>query len=114
MLGFAALLLVSALTGWGGLVGILVPLFLILSTFGFTGSNTVAGALNRDPSRSGTVSAAFGGLSAGAGALVASIAGLLHDGTAVPMAAVMTVCAGGAVLSLFLLARPAIFLRAGG
>lgn len=114
VLGFAALLLVSALTGWGGLVGILVPLFLILSTFGFTGSNTVAGALNRDPSRSGTVSAAFGGLSAGAGALVASIAGLLHDGTAVPMAAVMTACAAGAVLSLFLLARPAIFLRAGG
>lgn len=101
---FAIMLLVSALTGWGGMIGILVPLFLILSTFGFTGSNTVAGALNRDPSRSGTVSAAFGGFSAGAGALVSAIAGLLHDGTPVPMAAVMVICALGAVLSLFVLA----------
>lgn len=114
VLGCAVLLLISALTGWGGLFGILVPLFLILSTFGFTGSNTVAGALNRDPLRSGTVSAAFGGFSAGTGAVVSAIAGVLHDGTAKPMATVMTACAMGAVLSLFLLARPAKLLPDNG
>ncbi len=101
---FATLLLVSAMTGWGGVIGVLVPLFLILSTFGFTGANTVAGALNRDPSRSGTVSAGFGGFSAGAGALASTIAGLLYDGSPVPMAAVMLICAAGAVLALFFLA----------
>jgi DHA1 family bicyclomycin/chloramphenicol resistance-like MFS transporter len=99
-------LFVDAFTGFGGLMGLLVPLFFIVLLIGFTQPNAFAGALAHDARRAGAASALVGCLQFGAGAIGAAIAGALHDGTARPMAAVILAAylLGGALL--YLLAPP--------
>lgn len=100
---FAAIILfVDAFSGFGGLAGLVVPLFAIVSLIGFTQPNAFAGALAHDARRAGAASALVGCLQFGAGALGATIAGALHDGTARPMAAIILVAylLGGALLRL--------------
>jgi DHA1 family bicyclomycin/chloramphenicol resistance-like MFS transporter len=97
----ASLVLVfDAVTGFGGLFGILIPLFLIMSGFGFNQSNAAAGALNVDARRAGATSALLGASSFGAGATCAGLAGLLRDGTPRPMAYVIAGSLLIAVISL--------------
>jgi DHA1 family bicyclomycin/chloramphenicol resistance-like MFS transporter len=105
-LGFAALLMVAALSGVGGPWAVLPLLFLLLSSYGFIQGNTMAGALNVDPRRAGAISALLGAVSFGMGALASNLAGLLHDGTARPMALVMLLALAGSAASLHLLALP--------
>ena len=99
-------LFIDAFTGFGGLFGVTIPLFFVVGLIGFTQPNAFAGALAHDPRRAGAASALVGCLQFGAGALGATIAGALHDGTARPMAAVILVAylVGGALL--YLLAPP--------
>lgn len=111
-LGFGLWLLAAAATGLGGMWGVLVPLFFVVSTFGFMFANTTAGALSIDPHRAGSISGLMGTLGFTVGATSSAAAGLIHDGTAVPMAAVMTTALALSALSLFLLALPG--RRAGG
>lgn len=101
-----SLLLVAALTGVGGLFGVLVPIFVILATFGFTGANVSAGALACDPLRGGSVSALLGSSGFGFGAAASALATLFHDGTALPIAVVMAAAGLGSVLSFFMAAKP--------
>jgi DHA1 family bicyclomycin/chloramphenicol resistance-like MFS transporter len=82
-------LLGAAATGIGALGGILVPMFLVMASLGFSQSNAGAEALKIDPRRAGATSSLTGAASFGAGSLAAAAAGLLRDGTAVPMAAVI-------------------------
>ena len=56
----AALLAGSALTGIGGMWGVLVPLFFIIGSFGFFGVMRPAAGLNVDPRRAGSISALMG------------------------------------------------------
>lgn len=84
-----AALLFAAVTGFGGLWGIAVPLFCIVAMIGFTQANAFAGAMAQDPRRAGSTSALVGFLQFGLGALGSAVAGMLHDGTARPMAAVI-------------------------
>jgi DHA1 family bicyclomycin/chloramphenicol resistance-like MFS transporter len=98
--GISLLLVADAVTGFGGLFGILVPLFLIMSGFGFNQSNASAGALNVDARRAGATSALLGSASFGAGAACAGLAGLLRDGTPRPMAYVIAGSLLIAVVSL--------------
>ncbi|MFZ0266227.1 multidrug effflux MFS transporter [Caulobacter sp.] len=102
----AFLLVVAAYSGLGGQFTVLPLLFAALSTYGLMGGNTMAGALSVDPSRAGSTSALMGGASFGAGALASWVGGLLHDGTAKPVAAVMFACLVGSSLAIFLLAVP--------
>jgi MFS transporter, DHA1 family, multidrug resistance protein len=102
--GFGLLLLTLAATGIGGMWGVLGALFLVVSTFGFMFANSAAGALSIDPHRAGSISGLMGTLGFVVGAASSAAAGLIHDGTAVPMAAVMTTALGLSALSLFLLA----------
>jgi DHA1 family bicyclomycin/chloramphenicol resistance-like MFS transporter len=104
--GAAALLLGAALSGIGGRYSVLPLLFALLASYGFIQGNTMAGALNVDPRRAGAISAVMGGLSFGAGALASAAAGVLHDGTPRPMAAVMFVAIAGSMACLHLLALP--------
>jgi DHA1 family bicyclomycin/chloramphenicol resistance-like MFS transporter len=94
-IAFAAILALDAFTGWGGMWGVLIPLFLVLSSFGLVGANTQAAALNVDPLRAGSISALMGGAAFGAGALTAALTGALTAvwpaGGARPMAAVILV-----------------------
>lgn len=98
----SAALFVCAFTGFGGLIGIVVPLFFMVALIGFTQPNAFAGALAHDPRRAGAASALVGCLQFGAGALGSAIAGAMHDGTARPMAAVILTAylLGGALLHL--------------
>lgn len=99
-------LTVAAVTGVGERWTILPLLFLVLASYGFMQGNTMAGALNVDPRRAGSISALMGGASFGVGALAASLASALHDGTPRPMAIVMMLALAGSVAALRLLALP--------
>jgi len=99
------LLLLFAVTGFGGIVGILVPLWLVLASAGLALPNAPALALSRHGEAAGTAAALLGAVQFGVGALAAPLVGLLGTG-AVPMALVI---AGGmlaANLVLFAVARP--------
>ena len=79
-------------------------LFLLLSSYGFMQGNTMAGALNTDPTRAGAISALMGTLSFGVGAAAAGLAATFHDGSGRAMAAVMLVSLIGSAVSLRALA----------
>jgi DHA1 family bicyclomycin/chloramphenicol resistance-like MFS transporter len=104
--GGAVLLTLAAVTGLGGRWSVLSLLFVVLATYGLMQGNTMAGALNVDPRRAGSISALLGSFSFAAGALSAWAAGALHDGTARPMAVVMLIALAGSALSLKALALP--------
>ncbi|MCX7585107.1 multidrug effflux MFS transporter [Phenylobacterium sp. 58.2.17] len=99
-------LALAALTGFGERWSILPLLFVLLGSYGFMQGNTMAGALNVDPRRAGSVSALMGGASFGVGALAASLSGAFHDGTPRPMAVVMALAVIGSALALRTLALP--------
>lgn len=101
----AAVLAISAFAGLGPWV-VLPLLFLLLSSFGFMQGNTMAGALNVDPLRAGSISAVMGGVSFASGAIASTLAGVFHDGTAKPMALTILVAVLGSALTLRLLALP--------
>ncbi|MES2897345.1 MAG: multidrug effflux MFS transporter [Pseudomonadota bacterium] len=102
----ALALAAAALTGFGERWSVLPLLFVLLGSYGFMQGNTVAGALNVDPKRAGSISALTGGASFGVGALAASLAGAFHDGTPRPMALVMLAALVGSALALRILALP--------
>lgn len=97
-------LTLAAVTGLGERWTILPLLFAVLASYGFMQGNTIAGALNVDPRRAGSISALMGGASFGVGALAAALAGMLHDGTPRPMAIVMMLALAGSAAALRLLA----------
>lgn len=103
-LGLSIVLTIAAVTGLGERWTILPLLFAVLGSYGFMQGNTMAGALNVDPRRAGSISALMGGASFGVGAVAAALAGVLHDGTPRPMAIVMMLALAGSAAALRLLA----------
>ena len=95
----------AALIGAGAWT-VLGLLFLLLATYGFMQGNTMAGALNVDPLRAGSVSALLGAFSFATGAAASSLAAAFHDGTGRPMAVVMALAVSGSALALHMLALP--------
>ena len=91
-------LLVLASTGWLGLYGITLPLFVVVSSVGFTSPNATAGALQRHAQQAGSASALLGTLMYSCGAVAAMSVSALANGTVVPMAAVIAVCGTAAFL----------------
>jgi DHA1 family bicyclomycin/chloramphenicol resistance-like MFS transporter len=100
----AMLLLGAVLTGFGGLIGIVVPLFILFSTIGAAPTNALALAQEHYPHMAGSATALFGSIQFGIGALIGVLAGLLHDGTALPMATIIAVAATTSVILNFWLA----------
>jgi DHA1 family bicyclomycin/chloramphenicol resistance-like MFS transporter len=92
------------LTGIGGLAGILVPLFLILTAVGFRGPNATALALSRHGEAAGTAASLLGAVQFGVGGLAAPLVGLLGN-DAVAMAAVIAMASTGALAALLVLVR---------
>ncbi len=107
---FALLLAAGAFTGIGGMWGVLVPLFLVISSFGFIGANSQAAGLNVDPLRAGSISALMGGASFGAGAVVSAATTALTTAFpgegARPMAVVILVAILASTVALYALATP--------
>jgi DHA1 family bicyclomycin/chloramphenicol resistance-like MFS transporter len=84
-------LLGTALTGLGGLAGIVIPLFLFIGSLSLIGANSLALALDRFPQAAGSVSALSGGMTFAYGAVCTGAVGIFHDGSALAMAAVIAV-----------------------
>ena len=94
-------LLGFAVTGVGGIVGIVGPLWVMLFLLGFIMGNASAVALSRRGDRAGTAAAVIGATQAGVAGLVSSMVGLLGGG-AVAMASVIVMSLGTALLVLIL------------
>ena len=102
---FSALMVaLFARTGWGGLWGLVVPLFLFASATGFIVANSITGALNNFPERAGAVSALVGAAQYGSGIVGSALVGACADGTPWPMGWVIAICGIASLLSMRLLA----------
>ncbi len=97
------LLALDAWTGWGGLAGLVVPMFLFVSATGLISANAVAGALAHHPDQAGAVSALFGTIQYGTGILGPALVGILADGTPWPMGLVVGLAGLGGLLCARLL-----------
>jgi MFS transporter, DHA1 family, multidrug resistance protein len=89
----AVVLAINAFTGFGGVLGLAVPLFVAFSMVGIAPTNAMALAQEHYPHAAGSAAALFGSIQFGIGAAVGALTGLLHDGTAVPMAGMIVVAA---------------------
>lgn len=102
---FGLVLLICAMTGFGGMFGILVPLWLVLAATGLAMPNAPALALSRHGESAGTAAALLGAVQFGVGAVAAPLVGILGGGS-VGMGLVI---AGGMIaanLVLLLVVRP--------
>lgn len=96
LLGYAGcgvLMTLAAASGFGGLAGVALPLFLCVSSLGLVFPNATAMAMAPFGTQAGLAAAAMGTLQFGAAAVGGSAVGHLHDGTPLPMAAVIAACA---------------------
>jgi MFS transporter, DHA1 family, multidrug resistance protein len=90
-------------TGWGGLWGLVFPLFMFVSATGFIVANSITGALDNFPERAGTVSALVGAIQYGSGIVGSGLVGVCANGTPWPMGWVIAICGIGSLLSMRLL-----------
>jgi DHA1 family bicyclomycin/chloramphenicol resistance-like MFS transporter len=98
-------LAIDGWTGFGGLWGIVLPVLSFVAMLGFITANAMAGALASFPHRAGTASALSGGMQFGFGAVFAAAVGWFADGTPWPMAWIMALAGGTALLAALLLVR---------
>lgn len=82
-----------AFTGWGGLVGLIIPLLTYCAMSGLIVANSIAGALVAQPRRAGATSALVGALHYGVGIAGSGLVALLSDGTPRPLG--LTMALGG-------------------
>lgn len=83
---------------------LLIPLFICIASLGCIIPNASACAMNGQGARAGSASAMLGCLQFSIAAGAAALVGVLHDGSAVPMAMVISLC-GLLVVSVALLTR---------
>jgi DHA1 family bicyclomycin/chloramphenicol resistance-like MFS transporter len=93
-----AALLVFSITRFGGIWGIVLPIFAAMTSMGFITPNAAVGALSRHPNHAGSASALMGTLQFSLAAVSGTMIGLLTDGTPRPMAAMMLAGAVGAAV----------------
>ena len=98
----AAALLLNAVTGFGGLLGVMIPVIMFIGCMGFTGPNSNALALGHFPKNAGTANALAGALRFTIGGITTALVGFLHNESVLPMAMVMAGCGILSVLSLLL------------
>jgi DHA1 family bicyclomycin/chloramphenicol resistance-like MFS transporter len=102
VLTFAAatvLLLVDAFTHFGGVLGLVVPLVITMTSLGFVLPTATVGALSRHASHAASASALMGTWQFLLGAIMGTIVGVASDGTARPMAVLMILCGISAVVA---------------
>ena len=90
---------------WFHLLGLFSTIFLIwifLSTQGFAFPNSSALCLAPFSKNAGTASALMGAIQLGLGAISTALVSVFNNGTPMPMAAVMCVCATGSVVVLLI------------
>ena len=100
-------LLANALTGTGGLLGIMIPIWVVIAMVALCGPNATALALAEHGQRAGAAAALLGAAQFVTGAAVAPLAGLGEAGSAVPMAATIAGALLLAAVMVRLVLRPA-------
>jgi DHA1 family bicyclomycin/chloramphenicol resistance-like MFS transporter len=98
MLGCAILLLIMTRTNWLGLAGVIPPLAGFVALVGFIGPNATAGGMAEQGHRAGSASALMGSIRFAGATLAGTLVGVLHDGTATPMVAIMLAGVAAAVV----------------
>ena len=91
-------LAVTASTDWGGLAGLVVPLFFFTAMTGFIVANSIAGALADFSEQAGAVSALVGALQYGSGIVGAGLVGFFANGTPAPMGVIIGLSGFGTLL----------------
>jgi DHA1 family bicyclomycin/chloramphenicol resistance-like MFS transporter len=105
-LASAAAMTVSAASGWGGVYGIVMPLWICLASLGFTFPNSIAAAMAPFGDRAGSASARLGTLQFALAGTASYLVGHFYNDSALPMAALMTTCGVSALLLLRFAAHP--------
>ena len=82
-------LLVVALFGIGGLTGVMLPLFVCVSTIGFVFPNTSAAALVNHPERAGLASGVLGTMQFALAAVASVLVGMMQAQSPVPLATII-------------------------
>lgn len=111
-LGAGMALLAIAALGTQQLWPLLVPLFICIACLGCIIPNASACAMNGQGARAGSASALLGSLQFSVAAGASSLVGVLHDGSALPMAMVMCLCGVVATVMTVLTTRAATRLLA--
>ncbi|WP_212808630.1 multidrug effflux MFS transporter [Micromonospora endophytica] len=102
---FAALTLITGAL-LDALPLVIVALFVLIGSLGMVMPNGTALALDRHAAHAGTAAALLGGIQAVVAAGAAPLVGLAGEGTALPMALVVTTTATASLLTLLTLAHP--------
>lgn len=100
-------LLIIGLIGQGGLVALLIPLFVCVASGGFVGPNTTALAMAPHGRVAGSASALLGALQFTVGTLASTSVSMLHNGTVIPMAGTIAACTILALVCLYCVAQSA-------
>ncbi len=100
--GAGILVLIAALTGFGGLVGIFAPVFVYMCGAGFVFPNGNAIAMMRHGNMAGTASALLGTNQFTIAAITTIVLGAIDNSSALPMAIVIVGCGAAATLLNFL------------
>ncbi|QDU56921.1 Bicyclomycin resistance protein [Aeoliella mucimassa] len=94
----SVVLVANAVTGFGGLWGLVVPLLLFVAMVGLIVANSISGAMADFPERAGSVSALVGAMQYGSGIFGSALVGILADGTPRPMSYIIGISAIGSLL----------------
>ena len=98
-------LALAALTGWGGVVGLMVAQLSFTAMNGLILANGVAGALASVTSRAGAAAAVVGAIQYGSGMIGSALVGLLANGTPGPMGVVMALGGIGCLCGAWMTTR---------
>jgi MFS transporter, DHA1 family, multidrug resistance protein len=88
----ALALLLVAVTGFGGMIGLWAALFFCVGGSSLIRPNATARAMAPFPEKAGSASALLNSLGAGLGALTGYVLSLFHTESPVPMAALLALC----------------------
>jgi MFS transporter, DHA1 family, multidrug resistance protein len=88
----ALTLLLLAVTGFGGMIGVWIALFFCVGGSGLIRPNATARAMAPFPEQAGSASALLNSVGSGLGALTGYVLSLFHAKSAVPMASLLALC----------------------
>jgi DHA1 family bicyclomycin/chloramphenicol resistance-like MFS transporter len=108
----ALLVLVAGLTGAFGVVGVVVPLFVIVFAVGAAMPVASSRAMNAHPERAGAASALLGVLQFAVGGALAPLVGLTGSTSVLPLAVLMAACLVASLAVLLLTRRRTVLTPA--
>lgn len=99
--GVGILLVTGVWLGWYGMLSLTGLIFLFVAGHGIISPNTSALSLAPFTKHAGSASALLGSFRIAAGAVVSALVSIFHDGSAMPMVAMMSLCSVVALVLLY-------------